>query len=95
MSGPGANAFGQASAPVLMDDASHNIVRALETWVEAGRKPDRLIAAKYIDDDPNHGVAFTRPLCPYPQVAVYTGRGTITEASNFECKNAASPSARH
>jgi feruloyl esterase len=28
----------------------------------------------------------TRPLCPYPQVAVYSGSGTTNDAANFTCK---------
>jgi Tannase and feruloyl esterase len=28
----------------------------------------------------------TRPLCPYPQVAVYHGTGSIDDAVNFTCK---------
>jgi len=27
----------------------------------------------------------TRPLCPYPQVAKYTGSGSTDEAANFVC----------
>jgi hypothetical protein len=28
----------------------------------------------------------TRPLCPHPQVARYTGRGSIDEGANFRCE---------
>jgi hypothetical protein len=27
----------------------------------------------------------TRPLCPYPKEAVYTGIGSINDAANFVC----------
>jgi feruloyl esterase len=27
----------------------------------------------------------TRPLCPYPQVATYTGTGSIDAAASFVC----------
>jgi feruloyl esterase len=27
----------------------------------------------------------TRPLCPYPQVAKYSGTGSIDDAVNFVC----------
>jgi hypothetical protein len=86
MKGPGVNAFGQWLAPALRDDPEHNIARALEAWVETNRKPDQVIATKYVDDDLYSGVAFTRPLCPYPQVAVYRGRGDVADASNFDCR---------
>jgi feruloyl esterase len=28
----------------------------------------------------------TRPLCPYPQVAVYKGTGGTDDAANFVCR---------
>jgi feruloyl esterase len=30
----------------------------------------------------------TRPLCPFPQVARYTGSGSTDEAGNFVCSDA-------
>jgi hypothetical protein len=60
---------------------------ALERWVEQGSAPDKIIATKYkVDGDPASGVARTRPLCPYPQVARYTGSGSIDEAASFACQ---------
>jgi feruloyl esterase len=29
----------------------------------------------------------TRPLCPYPQVAHYSGQGDVKDAANFSCTN--------
>jgi feruloyl esterase len=61
---------------------SFDHVTALEQWVEKGVKPAQIIAS--------HATAGvvdrTRPLCPYPQVATYDGRGSINEASSFVCK---------
>ncbi len=81
--GPGANSFGQLGqgAP----DAQHNIEVALEQWVEQGIAPSEIVATKYVDDDPAKGVKFTRPLCPYPQVAKYKGAGDTNDAANFVC----------
>ena len=90
--GPGANAFGQSSSAVgLKNDIAHNIHRALEAWVEQGISPEKIIATKYVDDKPEKGVSFTRPLCPYPQVPVYRGTGNVDEVSSFECRPGASP----
>jgi feruloyl esterase len=33
----------------------------------------------------NNEVVRTRPLCPYPQVARYSGQGSIDDAANFRC----------
>lgn len=58
-------------------------VTAIEQWVEQGVPPDQLIASKIIDGE----VSRTRPLCAYPQVARYTGSGSIDDAENFACVN--------
>jgi hypothetical protein len=31
------------------------------------------------------GVLRTRPLCPYPQTAIYNGSGSTDDAANFTC----------
>ena len=59
----------------------HDAVTALVDWVEADEAPDSMIASKVVDG----AVARTRPLCPYPEVARYRGRGSIDEAENFRC----------
>jgi feruloyl esterase len=56
---------------------------ALERWREAGVAPDRIEASRVT----NNRVEMSRPLCPYPQVAVYSGKGTTNDAGNFSCKN--------
>jgi Tannase and feruloyl esterase len=59
---------------------------ALEHWVEQGVAPDKIIATRYkTDGERSSGVARTRPLCPYPQVARYRGSGNIDEAASFVC----------
>ena len=44
------------------------------------------IATKFVDGDSKKGVAFQRPLCPYPQVAMYKGSGNMNDAANFACQ---------
>jgi hypothetical protein len=51
-------------------------------WVEKGVAPETILASKT-----EGGVTQTRPLCPYPNVAVWTGLGSTDEAANFECKS--------
>ena len=58
-------------------------------WVERGQAPGALVAAKA--GPPGSATsatqfARTRPLCPYPQHAVYGGTGSTDEAANFTCK---------
>ena len=59
-----------------------DMLAALEQWREQGKAPAQ-IAASRIDKDGT--VARTRPLCPYPQEAVYKGSGSTDEAANFTC----------
>ena len=54
---------------------------ALERWVEEEVAPEQLIASK-LD---NGEVVRTRPLCPYPQVARWSGTGSTDDAANFAC----------
>jgi feruloyl esterase len=56
---------------------------AIVDWVEKGVAPDRVMASalptsRYF---PNR----TRPLCPYPSYARYTGEGHIEDAASFVC----------
>src|SRR5205085_3148127 len=54
---------------------------ALETWVEKGAAPDKLIASHSTSGK----VDRTRPLCMYPQVARYKGTGSSDDAASFSC----------
>ena len=62
--------------------AQFDMLTALEQWVEAGKAPDSIPAARVR----NGSTERTRPLCPYPQVAVYKGSGSAGDAANFACK---------
>ena len=59
-----------------------DVVGALEEWVERQRPPDRIIATHQTGGTSPR----TRPLCPYPQLAVYKGSGSVDEATNFTCR---------
>lgn len=80
--GPGPNQFGQAGGA---GDSDHDLVVALQQWVEKGVAPTRVIATKFVSDDKTKGVAMTRPLCLFPQVAKYKGTGPVSEAASFTC----------
>jgi feruloyl esterase len=70
----------------IQDDAEHNMILALERWVEKGVPPDKIIATKYIDGKPSKGVARTWLLCPYPDKAKWTGKGSQNDSGNFVCQ---------
>ena len=79
---------GNGGAPCLFDMQS-----AVELWVEHGVAPDAVIATHSTDpivdsSRPTTGVVDrSRPLCPYPKVAVYSGTGDTNDAANFACRD--------
>jgi hypothetical protein len=88
--GPGANAFGQFAEGQSVNgpnpsDPADDILSALDRWVEYREAPDKIIATKYVNDDPTQGIAFQRPICPFPQFPKYKGTGSTTSAPSFAC----------
>jgi feruloyl esterase len=89
------NRDGVADTSGAPGDAEHDIVSALERWVEQGVAPERIIVSEYDGYGstfpgfravpPGTRVKSTRPVCPYPQVAVYKGAGSTDDAANFRC----------
>ena len=69
-----------------------DMLPALEDWVERGKAPDQILAFR----SSGGNIDRTRPLCPYPQVATYTGSGSTDDAANFSCRapSQAPPAAR-
>ncbi len=60
-----------------------DMVTAIERWVEGGIAPDQIAASI---TRPTAMLDRSRPLCPYPQVAVYKGAGSTDDAMNFACR---------
>ena len=74
---PGMGHCGGGEGPNAFD-----ALTVMEEWVEEGQAPDRIVASRSRDG----AVDRTRPLCPYPQLAVYTGSGSTDDAENFVCQ---------
>ena len=51
-------------------------MQVIAKWVEEGVAPDRIAASR---------PGKTHPLCAYPKVAKYTGKGSMDDASNYVC----------
>ncbi len=58
---------------------------AVVEWVENGRPPDKMIASQFLAHQDAGPPLRTRPLCPYPQIAQYLGKGSIDDEANFGC----------
>ncbi len=67
------------------DDPQHDLFSALIAWADKGEAPDRVIATKFSSEDVGK-IDMQRPLCPYPQRAVYRGFGSTAAASSFRCE---------
>lgn len=83
--GPGPNSFGNGNNDGPVIDAKHDLLKALEVWVERGVAPDKIIATKYYEDSPAKGIASQRPLCPSPQISRYNGLGPTSDQASFKC----------
>ena len=57
-------------------------IAVMEEWMARGTAPAQIVASHVTDGK----VDRTRPLCPYPQVAVYKGSGSTDDAANFSCR---------
>ena len=62
--------------------SSFDAMTPLVKWVEKGAPPDRIIGSRLVGGK----AVRTRPLCPYPLVARYSGVGSIDDAANFVCR---------
>ena len=85
--GVGASNFGGVGQqpPPVRDDA-HDVVTAMEDWVEHGVAPNAFIATKYLGaDQVATAVQLQRRLCLYPAVAKYMGAGSPDDAASFRC----------
>jgi hypothetical protein len=72
---PGMGHCSGGEGPFVID-----AIGTIDRWVETGRAPERLVAS-----NPPNATARTRPLCPYPQEATYSGSGSTDEEKNFKC----------
>jgi Tannase and feruloyl esterase len=97
--GPGAVNFGQSALVPTSPDARHDVMVALQRWVEHGVAPDELIATTdppsvHATENPTHPAGFTRVLCPFPQIAAYQAGGNPDIAASFRCTAAPIPTLR-
>ena len=58
-------------------------LEAIRAWVEDGKAPERLVSLQL---DESRRMSRTRPICPYPQIASYRGKGDPDDEASFACK---------
>jgi feruloyl esterase len=82
---PGMNHCIRGDGPNVFDAVS-----TLDKWVEGGPAPEQIIATKYENDlavllGSTSKVKRTRPLCAWPTLAQWDGRGSSDDAASFTC----------
>jgi feruloyl esterase len=84
--GIGPDDIGAENQTAVSSDPEHDAVSALLDWVENNHAPDKFIATKFnVVDDLDSGIQMQRPICAYPEQAIYNGSGNIYDAMNFHC----------
>ena len=73
---PGVGHCGGGTGPQPQD-----LFGALVRWVEHGVAPQQILATTTAGG----AVTRSRPLCPYPQTAIYRGTGGTDDAASFRC----------
>jgi len=73
---PGVGHCGGGAAP-----QPQNLFGALVDWVEKGVAPEQILGLQNLGG----GLTRTRPICLYPQTAIYNGTGSTDDAANFHC----------
>jgi feruloyl esterase len=72
---PGMGHCAGGDGPFVFDPIS-----TLDSWVETGHAPERIVVS-----NPPGAPARTRPLCPHPQEAIYSGSGSTDDEKSFKC----------
>ncbi|KAI3343167.1 Tannase/feruloyl esterase [Ustulina deusta] len=67
-------------------DAQHDILLALVNWVEQNATVNQVVATTWnTPKNVSSGVLRQRPLCPYPQMAIWDGAGDVNNATSWSC----------
>lgn len=66
-------------------DPQHDALLALMNWVEEATPVDSVIASAFNISTGTLQISRQRPLCPYPQKAIYDGTGDPNNAASWSC----------
>ena len=81
-----------AASPRRAATAERDFSAAVERWVEDGVAPGTMVAVKPAEAPvaalAGSGArpAMTRPLCPYPQAAIFKGAGSPDDPAGYRCE---------
>ena len=79
--GDGVDQFGADAGDPPVIDARHDMLVAMERWLDGGPAPETFVASRVEQGR----IVSQRPLCAYPRRERYTGKGPPSSAASFEC----------
>jgi len=67
--------------------SNYNTLGTIDGWATSGVAPERIIATRGSGGPPGAPALppISRPLCTYPKIAIYSGKGSQDDAANFSC----------
>jgi feruloyl esterase len=65
----------------MFSDSDFSALDVVKKWRETNVPPDRIVVTQRVGG----AVSRTHPACPYPEVAIYNGKGDPYDASSFSC----------
>lgn len=86
--GAGPGDFGQPGHRSSKPDAEHDVLTALDSWVEHGTAPRQFVASggdARTQSIRTRSANMTRPICPYPEEPRWNGHGDPYDAASFTC----------
>jgi len=91
--GSGAVHFGQApdEAAGLAATAEGDLLMALDRWSTGGVPPESILAAYGNSVGVDNGLRKGRPICAYPALPRYLGRGDPLLPTSFRCAKSPAP----
>ena len=73
--------------PTYDSERFETLAEVVRTVQRQTLAPAEIVASKFKSGmSPASGVLRTRPLCPFPQTAHFSGTGSTDDAANFVCK---------
>ena len=85
--GDGPNAFGNGTSNGPVIDADHDLVKALERWVEQGVAPERIIATHYVNNTAP-GSAIPEAALSVPRTGRVRGQRRLERRCEFPMRRA-------
>lgn len=82
MGGPGVKDIGVLGITDVPKDSEHDLICAIEAWVENGKAPDRFLGTYFKESENRNEFDYGRPSYAYPYVTEFLG-GDVRNPDNY------------